>query len=64
MVGRSTFPWCQADGLQSVSLPSPAVPPPVPARLRVCHLEEQRLETLLADLLLQGQAPKQEQSQA
>lgn len=35
----------------------------LPQSLRVWHLEKQRLEILLADLLLQGQAPKQAQSQ-
>lgn len=64
MVGRSTFPWCQADGLESVPLPSLAVPASVPARLCVWHLKKQQLKILLADLLLQGQAPKQAQSQS
>lgn len=63
MVGWSTFPWCQADGLESVSLPSLAVPASVPARLCVWHLKKQQLKILLADLLQQGQAPKQAQSQ-
>lgn len=64
MVGRSTSPWCRGGGLDSVSPPSRAVPPSVPARLRVWHLQKQRLETLLAALLLQGQGPKQAQSQS
>ena len=56
-------PWCWGHGLDSVSPPSHPVPPPVPARLRVWHLQKQRLKILLASLLLQGQAPKQAQSQ-
>lgn len=52
MVGRSTSPWCRRGGLDSVSPPSRAVPPSVPDRLHVWHLQKQCLETLLAALLL------------
>lgn len=60
---QENTPLVSGDGLNSESAPSYAAPPSVLARLRVWHLQKQRLEILLAALLLPGQAPKQAQCQ-